>query len=96
MREFIILFLTSIFGGSASWLFFVKPKRKKAIAEAKGTELDNIEKAISIWRKLFEESEKRLLSKQDQFERTQKEHSKKIKNFEEKICFQTDCKNRIK
>ncbi len=96
MKELIALIVTAIFSGSVPWIFFFKSKQKKAIAEAKGSELDNIDTAITIWRKLFEESRKELQIKQELLEKTQLEHSKKIKKFEEKICLVVDCKNRVK
>jgi predicted RNase H-like nuclease (RuvC/YqgF family) len=62
MTELISLALNLIFGGgSLIWFITIRSQRKKAGAEAKGaeataesTELDNVEKAIKIWREMAE------------------------------------------
>jgi len=62
MTEFISLALNLVFGGGFLISFLtLRAQRKKAGAEAKGaeataesTELDNVEKAIRIWREMAE------------------------------------------
>lgn len=58
MNDLFILIITPILSaittGSITYIFTVKQMRKKATAEAKGAELDNVEKAVKIWRELSE------------------------------------------
>jgi hypothetical protein len=53
-----IQFLPLLLGGSIvsviSALITMKATRKKAYAEAKGNELDNVQEAVKIWRELAE------------------------------------------
>ena len=57
----IITVISALFGGGIGSVLTFKATRKKAGAEAKGaeataesTELDNVEKAIKIWREMAE------------------------------------------
>ena len=59
--------ISAIMGGGAIYLFTLKAQKKKAAAEAnqveanaEGTELSNVEKAITIWRKMAEDLAKEL------------------------------------
>jgi peptidoglycan hydrolase CwlO-like protein len=50
MTEILLPALTAIIGAASSWFL----ARRKVKAEAVNTELDAIEKAVSIWRQLSE------------------------------------------
>jgi hypothetical protein len=53
--EVVSLALNLIFGGSLILtLVTLRAKKKKADAEAEGTELDNVQKAIHVWREMAE------------------------------------------
>lgn len=68
MNEFIITTIISVLSGVAGWVV----ARRKNIAEARITELDAVEKAVTVWRELSEQLQKKydmLLQRQDDLEK---------------------------
>lgn len=67
--------ISAIMGGGAIYLFTLKAQKKKVAAEAnqieanaEGTELNNVEKAVTIWRKMAEDLAKELESQRQRSE----------------------------
>lgn len=60
--------LSAIGTGLAGWLF----GRKKQNAEVKASELDNVEKAVAIWRGIASDLEGKFTALQHQFTELQK------------------------
>jgi hypothetical protein len=91
------LFAT-LFSGGIVWLFTFKYVKRKAKAEASGLELDNIEKAVNIWRSLAQTLEKRVDSVEAQLVET-KEEVKEQKKLTEELktvaCYKDECENRV-
>lgn len=50
---FTVLF-SSLTGGGIGWFVTLRAIRQKAMAESRGSELDNVEDAVKIWRELAE------------------------------------------
>lgn len=50
---FTVLF-SSLTGGGIGWFVMLRATRQKAMAESRGSELDNVEDAVKIWRELAE------------------------------------------
>tara|TARA_Y100000768_G_C23778970_1_gene587037 strand:+ start:204 stop:548 length:345 start_codon:yes stop_codon:yes gene_type:complete len=79
------------FGGFTGWFFTRRHKR----AQAKGTELDNVEKATAIWRELAEdlksevhkmrEKQSYVLDKQDELIVENKRLTYEITKLEKKV-----------
>lgn len=95
MTEIITLIVSNLIGaissGTLVWIITAKATRKKANAEAtqteaqaRGTELDNVEKAVRVWRELSTELSERV-----------KILEEKQTELEKKICLKVDCKLRI-
>jgi len=81
---------TLITSGVISSFLSIRITRRKLKAEvetteatAKGSELDNVEKAISIYREMVEDLKKELNS-----------HSDKLLILENNACFDPECKER--
>jgi len=51
----IITVIGTIFGGGLGSFVTIRTQKKKAAAEAESTELDNVEKAITIWREMAQQ-----------------------------------------
>ena len=92
MKEVILLILTGALSGSIPWLFVIKSKRKKAIAEVVSFEIENARKVVELWKGLANE----FIQKQTILETKINTLETKIVALETKICLKTDCKNRIK
>ena len=60
--------LSALGTGLAGWLF----GRKKQNAEVKTSELDNVEKAVAIWRGIASDLEGKFTAMQHQFQELQK------------------------
>lgn len=56
MTEYLNFLFISLVPATITWLL----ARRKNNADAKSSELDNVEKAITVWRKLSEGMEKRF------------------------------------
>jgi peptidoglycan hydrolase CwlO-like protein len=56
LSTIIALLSSSVITGLLTWMF----TRRKVTAEAKGAELDNVEKAVAIWRELATDLNKKL------------------------------------
>ena len=68
MTEYIITTIISILSGVAGWVV----ARRKNLAEARITELDAVEKAVTVWRELSEQLQRKyeqLLQRQDDLEK---------------------------
>jgi DNA-directed RNA polymerase subunit M/transcription elongation factor TFIIS len=77
MKEIVFFSIISILPSLVSSLsvyFIMKRKRK---ADAQGTELDNVEKAVSIWRELSQGLEEKLKDLQEQMDTLRVEQKKK-------------------
>ncbi len=60
MKEILLSVAAMLFGGGLTSLVLLKPNRTKAVAEAKGSELDNVLEAVKIWRETAESLKKDL------------------------------------
>lgn len=58
--EILQLIISAISGGVLTSVITLSAQRRKAMAKAKSSELDNTKKAIEIWRSLAKELELRL------------------------------------
>jgi len=74
--DFISLILNLVLSGGLISLFTINAKKKKAGAEAQITEaqadsseLDNVEKAIGIWRDMAENLKKEMTDYRDKYEK---------------------------
>jgi hypothetical protein len=56
MKEALIVAVSTLISSFLTMLFY----RGKLKNENKGTELDNVEKAVTIWRELYENLEKKV------------------------------------
>lgn len=95
MSDLIILLLTNLFAGfftgSIAWVITIKASKKKAEAEAlgteataKGLEIDNTSKIIKMWQELNIELKTEM-----------QEFKKEFEELEKRICLKEPCKNRI-
>jgi cell division protein FtsB len=50
----VTVLISSLTGGGIGWLVTLRAQRTKAVAESRGSELDNVEDAVKIWRELAE------------------------------------------
>ena len=62
----IISICSNLATGGIVWTFTIRSKQKKERAEAEGKELDNVEKAIKIWRTLSEDQRQQIQGQQDE------------------------------
>lgn len=84
LRTIIIALFTSIASGLGGWIF----ARKKNAAEAKSVELENVSKAVEIWREAAENLNAQLKLYTEQFEKMRQENEdlrKKISDLESQI-----------
>jgi len=80
----IIALFSSIATGLGSWIF----ARKKNAAEAKSVELENVSKAVEIWREAAENLNAQLKIYTEQYEKMRQENEelrKKIFELEDQI-----------
>lgn len=63
----LITIVSTLLGGGIGSVLTLRSQRKKADAEAEGTELDNVEKAISIWREMAETLKKELETQREKY-----------------------------
>jgi hypothetical protein len=89
IREIIQGFLGALFGGSLIWLITMKATRRKANAEAKYSELENIEKAIAIWRGISEQLEHDNRELRARYTEEQKKRKPRKKKEDEVVLDET-------
>ena len=65
----IILGILALAGTASGYLF----GKRKNRADAQGSELDNVDKAVTIWRKLAEDLEKKMTSEIDSLRKENEE-----------------------
>jgi septal ring factor EnvC (AmiA/AmiB activator) len=80
--EFISVILNLLLGGGLIVLFTMRAQRKKATAEAEAaeanansSELDNVEKAITIWREMAENLRVELEKRDNEYKAMQEQLS---------------------
>lgn len=67
MQELLIaIFSSGSLTGVFTWFFTRKTTQKTERIAAKSSELDNVEKAVEIWRNLAENLEKRVADLQEE------------------------------
>jgi hypothetical protein len=72
--------ISAVLGGGMVWIFAMKAQKKRLNAEAKGaeanaesTELNNVEKAITIWREMAESLKKELEASRTKYDEVTKQ-----------------------
>jgi len=99
--EFTTILITAIstlLGGGIGAIFTLRASRKKAFAEAAGanaqaesTELDNVEKAITIWREMAVELKNELQESRTKY----LEVGKQVEDLRKEVCNLTATSNKI-
>ncbi|MBV5336902.1 MAG: hypothetical protein J0653_02625 [Deltaproteobacteria bacterium] len=77
--ETIIGFLAPVISALAAYVF----ARRKNVADAQASELDNVDKAVTIWRKLAEQLEANLKCEMDSLRRANAELREQIDKLSE-------------
>lgn len=69
MSEYIFAILSTIIGSTVTWFF----ARRKNTAEAQGNEIDNVEKALRVYRDMLSDLEKKVDAQNLTIEKQEKE-----------------------
>lgn len=94
--EYISLVLNAILGGGfLVTLITLRSTRKKASAEAKGSELDNVQEAIGIWREMAENLKKELSESRAENDVLQIEMRKEIEGLRKAISKLSTINNKM-
>ncbi len=87
MTDIIFLIISNVLtflgSGGLFWFLTMRYQRRKLKADAAGSELDNIQTAVSIWRELSQQLEVRI-----------KDLEEKVRYFEQRTCYNETCENR--
>lgn len=96
MENYISLILNAILGGGFLVTFVtLRSTRKKASAEAKGSELDNIQEAIGIWREMAENLRKELAESRAENDVMAHEMRKEIEALRKAVAKLTTVNNKM-
>ncbi len=90
--QIISLLLNAILGGSLIvTLVTLRATKNKANAEAKGSELDNVQEAITIWREMAENLKKELESSRENYT----EMNKQVESLKRAVSRLTNVNNKM-
>lgn len=90
--ELVSLILNLVLsGGLIGTLVTLKSTKKKAGAEAKASELDNVQEAITIWREMAENLRKELAASHENYE----EMSRQVESLRRAVSRLTTVNNKM-
>lgn len=90
--EHLSLILNLLFGGGfIASLVTLRAQKKKATADAKASELDNVHEAITIWREMAENLRKELETSRTNYE----EMSKQVDGLRKAVARLTNVNNKM-
>ncbi len=94
--ELVSLILNAILGGSlVVTLVTLRSTKKKASAEAKASELDNVQEAISIWREMAENLKKELEESRGENELLAEKMHREMETLRKAVARLTNINNKI-
>ncbi len=94
--EILSLVLNALLGGSLIvTLVTIRPTRKKAFAEAKASELDNVQEVIGIWRQAVENLKVELADSRQKNEAMNASMQKEIESLRKAVARLTTINNRM-
>ena len=94
--ELISLILNAILGGSLIvTLVTLRATRLKATADAKGSELDNVQEAITIWREMAETLKSELEASRKKYEETTEQMHKEVESLRRAVTRLTYVNNKM-
>ncbi|MBP8040622.1 MAG: hypothetical protein KAZ36_01780 [Bacteroidales bacterium] len=83
MNTIITIMLSSIVGGSMSWVFLIGSKKKIEAAKAEGEEIGNAKEIVSFYKNVFADQNKRITDLESE-----------IKQIKNNLCIIVDCPSR--
>jgi len=90
LDQILILAVTFLGGGGLSYLIYYKPNIRRAQAVARGSELDNTEKAVRIWRELAQGGEDQVKALREEVKTLRIE----LNEVKQQVCTQIECADR--
>ncbi len=94
--ELVSLILNLVLGGGLiGSLVTLRAKKKKASAEAKASELDNVQEAITIWREMAENLRKELEASRKENELVTEQMRKEVESLRRAVSRLTSVNNKM-
>jgi predicted nucleic acid-binding Zn-ribbon protein len=94
--EYVSMILNALLGGSLIvTLVTLRPARRKANAEAKASDLDNIQEIIGIWKKAVEDLKVELAETRERHESLNESMQRELEGLRRAVARLTNVNNRM-